>query len=76
MIKRGRVKVSVIIPALDEAENIEACLASVTRQEGDFEIIVVDGGSRDRTVEIAQSYAHTVTSERGRGRQMNAGARL
>ncbi len=70
------MKVSVIIPALDEAENIEACLASVKRQQGDFEIIVVDGGSRDRTVEIARSYAHTITSERGRGRQMNAGARL
>lgn len=70
------MKVSVIIPALNEAENIEACLASVKHQQGDFEIIVVDGGSRDLTVEIARSCACTITSERGRGRQMNAGARL
>jgi rSAM/selenodomain-associated transferase 2 len=69
------MKVSIIIPALNEAENILAAIESVKRQAGDFEIIVVDGGSDDDTLELAQLYAATISSERGRARQMNAGAR-
>jgi rSAM/selenodomain-associated transferase 2 len=69
------VKVSVIIPALNEAENILRCVTSVERQAGDFEIIVVDGGSVDQTSELINSRALVVTSARGRATQMNAGAR-
>jgi rSAM/selenodomain-associated transferase 2 len=68
------VKVSVVIPALNEAENIEACLASVATQQGPFEIIVADGGSTDGTAEIAGRYASVVSSKRGRAVQMNTGA--
>jgi rSAM/selenodomain-associated transferase 2/rSAM/selenodomain-associated transferase 1 len=69
-------KISIIIPALNEEENIEACLAS-TEGPSRVERIVVDGGSRDRTVEIARSCeARVISSPRGRGRQMNAGARI
>jgi chlorobactene glucosyltransferase len=47
--------VSVIVPARDEEENIEACVSSLAASAYlDFEIIVVDDGSRDRTAEIVR----------------------
>ncbi len=55
---RDEPSVSVIIPARDEAENIEACLASLLNQDYPpqrYEIIVVDDESRDQTYEIAKS---------------------
>jgi rSAM/selenodomain-associated transferase 2 len=63
---------SVVIPALNE----ECTLAkTIEYLSGEGEIIVVDGGSTDRTVEIAQKYGATVLSSlSGRGAQMNAGA--
>jgi rSAM/selenodomain-associated transferase 2/rSAM/selenodomain-associated transferase 1 len=67
-------KISIIIPTLNEEARIEACLAS-TEGPSLVECIVVDGGSKDRTVEIAHSRgARVISSPRGRGRQMNAGA--
>jgi hypothetical protein len=69
-------KISIIIPTLNEEENIEACLAS-TEGPSRVERIVVDGKSGDRTVEIARSFgAKVISSPPGRGRQMNAGARI
>lgn len=65
--------ISIIIPTLNEEENIAACLAS-TQNGFNAERIVVDGGSRDRTVEIALACgARAITSPAGRARQMNAG---
>lgn len=53
--------ISVIIPALDEGSRIEHCLRSLENQTyKDFEIIVVDGGSKDRTVEIARKHARVI----------------
>jgi len=53
--------ISVIIPALNEEKRIEQCLQSLKNQSyGDFEIIVVDGGSRDGTVEITRRYAKVI----------------
>ncbi len=50
-------QVSIIIPARNEEANIGACLESLTKQTGvDFQIIVVDDASTDRTREIAQSF--------------------
>ena len=67
--------ISIIIPTLNEEENIAACLAS-TQNTSNAERIVVDGGSRDRTVEIALACgARVLTSAAGRARQMNAGAK-
>jgi glycosyltransferase involved in cell wall biosynthesis len=51
-------EVSIIVPARNEEANLGACLASLTAQTGViFEIIVVDDGSTDRTLAIAQSFA-------------------
>ena len=51
---------SVIIPALNEEKFIEECLRSIRNQTIPAEIIVVDGGSTDHTVEIAKRYADKV----------------
>jgi len=69
------MKVSVVIPALNEADNILSCLLSVKRQGGEIEVLVVDGGSADDTIEVARSHARVITSVPGRAVQMNAGAR-
>ena len=45
------MKISVIVPALDEAKNILGTLDSIGRQQGEFEIIVVDGCSADGTAD-------------------------
>jgi rSAM/selenodomain-associated transferase 2 len=69
--------ISVIIPVLDEEQALPLTLTSLMRQAGDYEVIVVDGGSRDRTCAIAQADKRVLllTAARGRGSQMNAGAR-
>ena len=68
------MKISVIIPTLNEAENVLSSLLSVHNQHGELEAIVVDGGSSDSTVEKARTHALVVSSDRGRAVQMNAGA--
>jgi rSAM/selenodomain-associated transferase 2 len=68
--------ISIIIPALDEEKAIPATLAAIHAQRGRYEVIVADGGSRDRTCEIAErGDASVVRAQRGRACQMNAGAR-
>ena len=70
----GSPRVSVVIPTLDEEEHLEATLESVTR-EPDTEVIVVDGGSSDRTAEVALAGGvRLLTTTAQRARQMNAGA--
>jgi len=67
------VKISVIIPALNE-ENAIAC--AVASAAGAHEVIVADGGSVDGTARIARSLgARVIEAEKGRGAQMDAGAR-
>ena len=71
------VRISVVVPVLNEAQGIVACLEALAplRARG-HEVIVVDGGSDDRTPELARALADRVlTVPRGRARQMNAGAR-
>jgi uncharacterized protein len=66
--------VSVIIPTLDVESSIAETLAAVFRSSA-HEVIVVDGGSTDRTVEIAKAAGAQVTpSPKGRASQMNNGA--
>jgi rSAM/selenodomain-associated transferase 2 len=69
-------KISIIIPVLNEAGSIEATIASI-QLSTNVEIIVVDGGSNDNTVEIAKSLGVKVlTSKLGRAYQMNVGAAI
>jgi glycosyltransferase involved in cell wall biosynthesis len=58
--------ISVIIPTFNEEENIAQCLVSLSHQNiprSDYEIIVVDGGSKDATCEIAKKYADSVFTQ-------------
>ena len=70
------MKLSVVMPVLDEAAGIAATLRSLAplRARG-HEVVVVDGGSADATVVLASAAAdRVIQGPRGRARQMNAGA--
>jgi len=68
---------SIIVPTLNEAGGIAAALGRLLPFRSESEVIVVDGGSEDGTVEVARPIAdRVITSERGRAKQMNAGARV
>ena len=70
------MRISIIVPVLDEAGGLAAALGALqpARERG-HEVIVVDGGSKDATVAIAQPLAdRVVTAPKGRAAQMNAGA--
>ena len=72
----GMETIDVILPTLDEEDEIEETLESVFRGAGDarLDVITVDGGSRDRTRERAQATgARVVRAEPGRARQLQAG---
>ncbi len=67
------MKISIVIPALNEGKNLESAISSIGRPG--VEVIVADGGSTDETREIALSRgAVTIESPRGRGLQMDSGA--
>ena len=71
-------RISVIVPVLNEERRIGARLEELSRTDGFQEILLVDGGSSDRTLEIARRYpgVRVLSAPRGRAVQMNAGARL
>lgn len=72
---RAGVRLSIILPVLNEAPLIAARLGDLRRDMPGAEVIVVDGGSRDATVEIARPLAdRLIRSAPGRAAQMNAGA--
>jgi rSAM/selenodomain-associated transferase 2 len=69
------VRISVIIPVLNEEKNIASTVAALLPLKPD-EVFLVDGGSTDRTLEICrQLRGRVLPSPRGRGAQMNLGAR-
>ena len=66
--------VTVVIPVINEAGNIKACIESACNA-GAIHVVVVDGGSEDGSPEIAlQAGATVVVSQPGRGIQQHAGA--
>ena len=79
-MKSSPSQISVVIPVWNEAKGIGALLdhlKDVESQHGNvFEVICVDGGSTDDTLQIlATKDVKLVSSEKGRAKQMNAGAR-
>ena len=70
-------RISIIVPVLDEERRIGFRLEELARTPGLHEIIVVDGGSSDRTVELARAPpgVRILSGPRGRASQMNGGAR-
>ena len=66
--------ISIIIPTLNECENLRLLLADLTQQKMEKEIIVVDGGSTDGTQDIAKSAGvNLITNPSGRGQQLSQG---
>ena len=69
-------KISVIIPTLQEQNYIGNILSKLEELNPKVEVIVVDGGSKDKTVEVAQRFTNKVykTSKRGIAAGRNCGA--
>jgi rSAM/selenodomain-associated transferase 2 len=75
------INISIIIPTYQEADSIAELIQflSKTTKKCDCEIIIVDGGSNDNTLQIAQQsgiVTTVVAPERGRAAQMNYGASI
>jgi glycosyltransferase involved in cell wall biosynthesis len=57
----GDSTISVVIPTLNEERNLETCFGSLMKQiHDDFEVIIVDGGSKDQTVDMAEKYGFRI----------------
>lgn len=71
---RDCAKVSVIIPVYNEEKTIEKMMAQLRPHVNNAEIIFVDGGSKDKTLELIGDEFRVIKSCKGRANQMNAGA--
>ncbi len=70
------MRISVVIPALNEEKYIERTLKSISEQNP-YEIIVVDNGSTDKTAEIASKYAKVIKEpEKGVAKARDTGWRI
>ena len=76
-----RSRLSVIVPTLNEAKRLPGLLTYLQRLNGLHEVVVSDGGSTDGTRELVLRWApdwpwqlRLVNAERGRAKQLNAGA--
>ena len=68
-------QISIIVPVLNEAASIERFLRCLRERADDAEVIVVDGGSSDGTVDLTRNHCdRCLHAPRGRAVQMNAGA--
>ena len=73
----AKSRLSVVVPALNEAEALPPTLIALAeaRRRMQFEVVVVDGGSRDGTVATARRHgARVISAPPGRGTQLAAGA--
>lgn len=69
------MKVSVIIPTYNEEKTIEKLIKTLEPIKGRCEILFVDGGSTDRTLQLLGDKYPVIHSEKGRAKQMNHGAK-
>lgn len=69
--------ISIITPVLNEKQQLPGFLKQLSCLEGSFECLIVDGGSTDGSIEIIKKHPEVklFQSDKGRGRQMNVGAR-
>ena len=70
-------KISIIIPTINEANNLPLLLSDLLTTYKEGEIIIVDGGSDDRTIDVANIYGAKVyrSKEKNRGLQLDIGAK-
>lgn len=68
------MKISIIIPVYNEEKTIEKLLKTLEPLKGRCEILFVDGGSTDKTLELLGEEYPVIHSEKGRAKQMNLGA--
>jgi rSAM/selenodomain-associated transferase 2 len=70
------MRFSIIMPVLNEELVLDAQFSQLARSctHLDCELLIVDGGSSDRTTVIAQQYGRVIAAPQGRAAQMNAGA--
>jgi len=71
-------KISIIIPTINEASNLPLLLSDLSSIQKEGEIIIVDSGSKDKTIDIANIYGAKVfiSKERNRGLQLDIGAKI
>ena len=69
-------KISIIIPTINEADNLPLLLSDLSITKKEIEIVIVDCGSEDRTIDIAYIYGAKVykSKEKNRGLQLSIGA--
>jgi len=68
------MRLSIIVPVLNEAAQIDDFLSHLIAEAPGAEVLVADGGSADDTARLAARQARVIGAPRGRARQMNAGA--
>lgn len=69
------MKISIIIPVYNEESTIEKLLSTLEPLDKRCEVIFVDGGSKDRTLELIPDKYVVLQAEKGRAKQMNYGAK-
>jgi len=69
--------ISIIIPTINEANNLPLLLSDLSSIQREGEIIIVDCGSKDKTIDVANIYGAKVciSIERNRGLQLDIGAK-
>ena len=70
-------KISIIIPTINEANNLPLLLSDLSIIQDDGEILIIDCGSKDKTIDIAHLYGAKIykSKEKNRGLQLDIGAK-